>query len=147
MTLQEYIDLNIKKGTIHSIHYRRIVKTIKEFENRVEKETIGNFRIGCSYRKTDSTKKHYGMVGSLPYGMWVYSNEIIYSITKKGEESFQLRLTTTHNKRVKPKVNYYLDGKKITKQELIELGAIKEEEPSQPLEIFNVKLNNIIKIK
>lgn len=145
MELQEYIDLNLRKGTIHSIHYRRVVKTRKAFENRVEKETIGNFRIGCDYGNLAVNKDK--VTGSLPYGMWEYSNEIIHSITKSGEESYQLRLTVTHNSRVKPKVTYYLDGKEITKQELIDMGAIKEDNPSKtPLEVFNVKLADIISI-
>ncbi len=146
MNIQEYKDLKIKKGTIHSIHYKRVVSSVrKAFKGRVEKETIGNFRIGCDYQNLAENKDI--KTGSLPYGMWEYGNEIIHSITKEGIESYQLRLTITKNKNFKPHTKWYLDGVETTKEHLIEIGAMAEPKPNNDLLVFNVKLNDIIAIK
>ena len=143
LTLEGYKALNIKKGTIHSIHYKRVVSQVrKAFKGRVEKETIGNFRIGCSYENLAVNKEK--ITGPLPYGYFEYSNEIIYSPTT---DTYQLRLTITNNKNVKPMVKWYLDGVETTKEHLIEIGAMADSKSKTDLLVFNVKLNDIIEIK
>lgn len=152
MNLQEYKDLNLKHGTIHSIHWKRVLKdneVLKGFKGgRVEKETIGNFRIGIDYSNMAINKDK--ITGSLPYGFFEYSNEIIYSPTS---DTYQLRLTQTMNENMKPKVKWYLDGKEITKDELIEMNALgsaqRSTKPFDPKEnpVMNVKLESIIEIK
>ena len=80
MNIQEYKDLNLKHGTIHSIHWKRELsnnEVLKDFRGRVAKETIGNFRIGIDYSNMAINKDK--ITGSLPYGFFEYSNEIIYS--------------------------------------------------------------------
>lgn len=147
MKLQEYIDRKFKHGTIHKIHYIRPVKTLKAFaDHKLEKETIGVYRIGCSYSNLAVNKDRE--TGSLPYGKWEYSNEIIRSVTKAGVESYQLRLTAAHNSRIENKVTYYLDGVITPLQTLIDMGVIgaSEATPDQR-EVFNVKLENIVEIK
>lgn len=151
MNIQEYKDLNLRPGTIHSIHWKRELsnaEVLKDFRGRVAKETIGNFRIGIDYSNMAINKDK--ITGSLPYGFFEYSNEIIYS---PSTDTYQLRLTQTMNEKVKPHTQYYLDGEKITKEELIEMNALGSKErnpkPFNPMErpVFNVKLNNIIEIK
>ena len=151
MNIQEYKDLNLRPGTIHSIHWMRQLndkEVLKDFRGRVAKETIGNFRIGIDYSNMAINKDK--ITGSLPYGFFEYSNEIIYS---PSSDTYQLRLTHTMNEHIKPKVQWYLDGKEITKDELIEMNALGSKErnpkPFNPMErpVFNVKLNSIIEIK
>lgn len=151
MELQKYIDLKLKSGTIHLIHWKRTLSdrdVLKGFKNgRIAKETIGNFRIGITYANMAINKDK--TTGSLPYGMFEYSNQIIYS---PSSNTYQLRLTQTMNENVKPMVQWYLDGKPITKQELIDMNALgsqlrKEYTSPQENPIFNVKLNDIIEIK
>lgn len=148
MLLQDYINLKLRKGTIHNIHYKRVVSSVrKAFKGRVEKETIGNFRIGVDYSNLAENKDK--VTGSLPYGMWEYSNEIIKSVTKDGIESYQLRLTVTHNEKVRPQVKWYLDGVEVTKDYLIQVGAMADDsgKAKSDLLVFNVKLDDIIAIR
>ncbi|MBR3208907.1 MAG: hypothetical protein IKF82_01430 [Bacilli bacterium] len=147
MLLKEYDELNLKRGTIHSIHWKRTLKkgdALKGFEGRITKETVGNFRIGVEYA---NMKVNEGkVVGSLPYGFYELRNEIIYS---PSSDTHQLRLTNTMGSN-KPKVKWYLDGNEITKDELIAmnaLGASQRKVGGEPPLVINVKLDDIIEIK
>lgn len=149
ITLKQYQDLNLRKGTIHSIHWKRTLsdsQVLKGFKGgRIEKETIGVFRIGVDYSNMAINKDK--VTGSLPYGFFEYSNEILYS---PSTDTYQLRLTKTMNQYHKPHVQWYLDGNPITKEELIEmnaLGSSQRESKSNDNPVFNVKLNDIIEIK
>ena len=147
MKLQDYINRNFRHGTIHSVHYVRPVKTLKAFaRHTLEKETIGNYRIGCSYQNLSTHKDQE--TGSLPYGNWEYSNEIIKSVTKSGVESYQLRLTVMNNSKIPTQVNYYLDGEKISPEDLVAMGVVGASTVApETREVFNVKLENILEIK
>lgn len=147
MKLQDYIDRNFKHGTIHSVHYVRPVKTLKAYAGHtLEKETIGNYRIGCSYQNLSTHKGE--QTGSLSYGEWEYSNEIIHSVTKSGEETYQLRLTTTGNSKIPAQVRYYLDGELISPEDLVARGVVGPSTVApEQREVFNVKLDNIVEIK
>lgn len=147
MRIEEYKALNLKSGTIHSVHWKRTLgngDVLKDFRGRVEKETIGNFRIGVEYSNMAINKDK--ICGSLPYGFFEYLNEIIYS---PSTDTYQLRLTNTMNEHMKPKVKWYLDGKEITKEELIEMNALSSQQlkPKQEKPVFNIKLESIIEIK
>lgn len=152
MKLQEYKDLNLKSGTIHSIHWSRPLRdneVLKGFKGgRIVKETIGNFRIGVEYSNMAINKDK--ITGSLPYGFFEFENEIIYS---PSSDTYQLRLTQTMNENMKPKVKWFLDGQEITRDELIEMNALgstqRSTKPFDPKEnpVMNVKLENIIEIK
>lgn len=149
MNFNEYKELKIKKGTIHQIHWRRTLSdkdVLKGFKGgRIEKETIGVFRIGVTYANMEVNKDK--VCGSLPYGYFELSNEIIYSPTSN---TYQLRITKTMNENHKPIVKWYLDGVEITKEELIEMNALgstqRQSKPSNSL-VYNVKLKDIISIK
>ena len=152
MLLEEYKTLNLRCGTIHSIHWKRPLRddeVLKGFKNgRVMKEIIGNYRIGIDYSNMAINKDK--ITGSLPYGFFEYSNEIICS---PSTNTYQLRLTQTMNENMKPHTKWYLDGKEITKEELIEMKALgasqRANKPLDPKEhpVFNVKLDSIIEIK
>lgn len=153
MKFENYKELNLKHGTIHSVHWSRVLndtQVLKGFKGgRITKETIGNFRIGVTYENMAINKDK--VTGSLPYGFFEYSNEIIYSPTS---DTYQLRLTLTgREEKNPPKVKWYLDGEEITKEELIAMNALgASQRKSKPLKlednpVFNVKLNDIIDIK
>lgn len=153
MTKKQIEEANFKHGTIHSIHWSRTLsdkEVLKGFKGgRITKETIGNFRIGVSYENMAINKDK--KTGSLPYGYFEYSNLLIYSPIS---DTYQLRLTLTGREdKNPPKVKWYLDGKEITKEELIEmnaLGAAQRKNKKLTLEedpVFNLKLGNIIEIK
>ena len=152
MNIETYKSLNLRRGTIHQIHWRRTLTRSgdvkKAYVGRVEKETIGNFRIGIDYSNMAINKDK--ITGSLPYGFFEYSNEILYS---PSTDTYQLRLTQTMNENLKPKIKWYLDGKETTKEALIEMGALgsnqRNAKPFNPVEnpVFNVKLESIISIK
>lgn len=151
MTLEQYQALNLTHGTIHSVHWSRTLKNnevLKDFRGRIVKETIGNFRIGITYENMAINKDK--ITGSLPYGFFEYSNELIYS---EATNTHQLRLTQTMNKSMVPHTTYYLDGEKIEKEKLIEMNALGAKErnskPFDPVEhpVFNITLDYIIEIK
>lgn len=148
MLLQEYLAHGFKSGTIHSIHWIRTLgdrEVLKDYRGRIKKETIGNFRIGVTFGNMAINKNK--IVGSLPYGYFEFANEIIYSPTSN---THQLRLTKTMNKNSKPIVNWYLDNKPITKEELISmnaLGSSQRKDNKEEVIVFNVKLNDIVEIK
>jgi hypothetical protein len=149
MELQEYKDLKLRRGTIHSVHWKRPLKNgdvLKDFRGRVEKETIGNFRIGIDYSNMAINKDK--KTGSLPYGFFEFLNEIIYS---PSSDTYQVRLTQTMNENLKPKTKYFLDGVEISKEELIKMNALGSRERKKefnPKEnpVFNLPLNYIIAI-
>lgn len=147
MKLQDYINKNFKHGTIHRVHYIRPVKTLKAYAGHtLEKETIGNFRIGCTYSNLKTHKDQE--TGSLPYGEWAHSNEIISVTSKSGEKTYQLRLTTTNNSKIPAQVKFYLDGEEIAPEKLVAMGVVGASAvASETREVFNVKLENVIEIK
>ena len=151
MKLEEYKSLNLKHGTMHNIKWSKILEdkdVLKGFKGgRITKETVGVFRIGVTYENMNINKDK--ITGSLPYGYFEYSNEIIYS---PSSDTYQLRLTRTGNPNHRTKTRWFLDGKEITKEELIEMNALasKQRENKQLTlkdnPVFNVKLKYIVSI-
>ena len=137
MTLEKFNELqkSIKKGCYYKIDFM----SVKELKgNTIEKHSSGVYRLGISYKNIGKVKD----IGthSLPYGEWETLNFLI-----KHKESFQLRLYSSNCKNHKTKSFYKLNGKEITKQELIEMGLLKEQQKKE-LICFNIKLDNLINI-
>ena len=151
MRYDELKDLNIRKGTIHSIRFKRVVKTLKSFNGGVvEKETVGTYRFGINYANIRQNQAK--VVGSLPYGQWTDDQFLIEQIIN-GNVNYQLRLTTTGNPNHKAHTKWYLNGAEIDKQDLINMNALgsadrnpRPMDPNNPIQIFNVKLENVIEI-
>ena len=45
----------------------------------------------------------------------------------------------------KPNVKYYLDNQEISKEELIQMGALRDNQREKPL-CFNVKMENLLEL-
>ena len=102
-------------------------------------------RLGVNYGNLASVKSAGVAPGPLPYGAWVPGKENLL-IENKG--SYQLRVTKTGNHRQLPKVKYYLNGEEVTKEELQALNVVLPSvwNRSSDTPVFNVKLENVIKI-
>ena len=133
MTLEKFNELqkSIKKGCYYKIDFM----SVKELKgNTIEKHSSGVYRLGISYKNIGKVKD----IGthSLPYGEWETLNFLI-----KHKESFQLRLYSSNCKNHKTKSFYKLNGKEITKQELI---ACSNSAPSRyPLTNLPATCSNI----
>ena len=137
MTLEKFNELqkSIKKGSIYKIDFKSI-KQVKG--NTIEKYSSGVYRLGISYKNIGKVKDI--TTHSLPYGEWAIANFII-----KHNDNLQLRLYSSTCKYHKTKSTYLLNGQPITKNELLEMGLIKEQ-PKKELICFNIKLENLINI-
>lgn len=138
MTINEFttIQNKIKKGCFYKIEY----KSIKELKgNTIEKHTNGVFKMGINYKNLKVNKDKE--TKSLPYGEWEITNFII-----KHKDSFQLRLYPSQCKKHKTKSFYLLNGNPITKNELLEMGLLKEQDKKE-IVCFNIKLENLKSIQ
>lgn len=143
MLYNEFENLKIKNGAYTSVEFCTFKTPLKAFKgHEIKKVTKGIYRLGIAYKNLASKKDV--VTEKLPYGKWVdkWVNKLI---EKDGE--YQLRLYSTNNRKHKVHTQWYLDGKEITKEELIEMGAISESmAKSHHTELFNVHLENIIRI-
>ena len=137
MTLDEFnkeIE-NYKKGTYTPIVYR----SRKEVKGHLlTKVSNGVVRLGLSYASMHKEK----VVGALPYGKWM--SERLNFIIDKGNGTYDLRCYTSKNHKHKTHCKYYVDGKQVDKETYnLYLG---KDSTSIHIELFNVKLENVIKI-
>lgn len=131
----------IKNGKYVSIEYCSFPKPRAKFKDcTIKKVTKGVYRLGIAYKNLASKKDI--TTEKLPYGEWVQPmvNKLI-----KHNDSYQLRVYMTGNKKHKATTQWYLNDEPITKQELIDMGAISDSKSSH-VELFNIKLENIIRI-
>lgn len=132
---------NIKKGAYVKVTYKSEPKTTKEFKDvKVEKITSAVVRIGIKYQNLKENKNI--VTGSLNYGTWEKTLEN-YIIEYNG--TYYLRLYTSKSPKHKAHTQYLLNGKETTKQDLINKGIIKDN-ASRETNLYNIKLNNLIKI-
>ena len=97
----------------------------------VLKRVIGTYRIGVNYKHTKkaiakAAEKNIPIdtASKLPWGQWKdNSNRIICHTNKKGEYNEYLRVYDTPNK---PKVQHYLNGKPISKEDLRKTGFVPD---------------------
>lgn len=137
MTLEKFNELqsSIKKGCFYKVEF----KSIKELKgNTIEKYSSGVYRLGISYKNIGKVKDIE--THSLPWGEWQISNFIL-----SHKETLYLRLYSSTCKYHKSKSFYKLNGKDITKNELLEMGLLKEQDKKE-LICFNIKLDNLINI-
>ena len=143
MTREEFEQLNIKNGKWVAIKYSSNPKPLKEFKNHtITKVTEGVYRLGIAYC---NLKSKIGVkTENLPYGHW---ESEFKNLLLSHDGNDYLRIYTTNNPKHKSHTTYYLDGEEITKEELIEMGAMSESQSkSKHTELFNVKLENVIQI-
>lgn len=146
--LQEELK-KIKKGAFIKLHYKRTLNSSSDvrvaFKNRIVKETRGIYRFGIDYA---NMKINEGKtIGELKTGIHYDSDsEIIYNPNKN---TFKLRAYNTFNPNFKPQVQWFLDGKEITKKELIEMGALGSNQTktkTYETPLIEVMVENIISI-
>ena len=138
MELEKFNELQskIKKGS----YYKMVFKSIKEIKgNTIEKVSNGVYRFGINYKNISKVKDI--TTHSLLWGEWQTQNFIL-----KHKETLYLRVYPSTCKYHKTKSFYLLNGKETTKQELIEMGLLKEQNTKEML-CFNIKLENLISIE
>lgn len=139
-----------KGGQFHSVEWEKELGVYKGKTDIVTKHSKASaIRLGVAYdnKATVIEKRNLGILPKenqgLPYGEWEtdYENYIINT-----KINSQLRITTSANTLIK--TEYRLNGKKVSKKELEGIVTKGElESNSNKLDVFNLKLENIISLK
>lgn len=133
----------VKNGKYIRMAWFSYPKLKKEFNGRVRKESSSVVRLGVDYSKLqENVGKEVGVRTE-----WVKKNVVYENVDKNGVVSLNVRVFTSKCKTHKAHSQWYLDGKPITKQELIDMGALSESQ-AKPFDssLFAVKLDNIISL-
>lgn len=141
--LLKEIETKVVNGRYINLSYARQIKRdelnkgFKDLE--ITKSTSGTVRLGVSYANMQRNVDKE--IGPLPFGQWVENYENLI-IENKGK--YYLRVYTTENP-YHTKVAYTMNGENYTKQDLIDMGALK---PSKPNEngLFNINIDSIVSI-
>lgn len=129
-----------KRGTYISL------TKVKDLGDGISKESDMRVRIGVDYSNMsiNSDKE----TGSLPWGQWV---EGLENIVVEHKGNYYLRVTSTNPEN--PNGNsdviatrYIMNNKEISKEEAEEIVGTKKM-ASKPSSVYNIKFENIIKIK
>lgn len=137
----------INGGEFHAIEWERTLKTRKGIEDIITKRSKAVVRVGVSYdhKQAVKTKRENGILPSenqgLPYGVWR-----VFPYLIKHNNKLQLRVTTAQN--TKFTTEYFKNGERVDKSEIIE-SCLKSETQSstEQIDVFNLKIENIISIK
>lgn len=143
--------LNCKKGSNQHIVFRRPMETYKKVADKVEKETEMIVRFGINYDNLASTKKgradgtlpqtNQGFLGAKS---WVVGmeNYILQSKYKTLLRCYQSNLFAYKV------VKYYLNGKEVKKEDIIDLCTAKEfpKTPSREIPLFDIDINSVVAI-
>lgn len=110
-------------------------------------------RYGIKYTNMKSVqmkaeKGEINLTHELPWGNWKsgYEGILIDHTNKAGEQNTYLRLYTTPNK---AEVSYFMNGKFISKAELISSGVVQDsywKKDNSDIDCFTVNVRNIIGI-
>ena len=110
----------------------------------VNKRTVTTARFGINYSNMKSVQakveRGFELKHELPWGSWDDQYPGIL-INHKGQTYIRL-----YNSPNKPKSEYFLNGKPITKEELIQTGVVQDsywKKNSEPTEVFTIKVENI----
>ena len=148
---------SIKKGTYVNVEYKTYLKTNKlHKDEKVYKLVSSIVRVGIKYSNISSViqkkalEDKINIPASLPYGEWMNGWEN-YLITHK--DKIQLRMSLSKGAKHKPKVLGYfkendLGASEITQEQAKELTIPSIwNKNSEPSEIFNKNIDDIIEIK
>lgn len=133
-----------KKGQFAHIKYLRPLKFRKDFEGLHYgfKEVTGVFRIGIEYEnlKSTSEKRDKGMVvGGLNGREWVQYPYLLQSGDKLNPKLL-VRVYTARN--TKSEINFYIDGKKASPEQLDEM-CLKSEVDNSDKPMMDINLEYI----
>jgi hypothetical protein len=157
----------ILKGTFVRATWQSVVPTPKKEGHTVIKVTTGIVRIGVDYENIASVKakkeakRAAGIPvsdkeGKLPAGeSWTFWTKdekgnpkpLFYTLTT--EHGYLLRLTRVNNPIRHPHSYYLVDGKKMTKEEVVATGYVAPSylEPHSPdSPIFTVMVDNVLEL-
>lgn len=118
----------------------------------VHKESHATVRYGIRYANMKSVQQKVvegkNLTHELSWGKYRegYEGILIDHINKAGEQNTYLRLYTSPNK---TKVTYYVNGKPVSKEELIALGYVQDsywKKNSEDIDCFTVNVTNIKEI-
>lgn len=149
--------LNIKnKGQFFKVSWISDVPVKAGFKRQgisVNKLTTATSRYGIKYTNIKSVqmkveKGEINLTHELPWGNWKsgYEGILIDHTNKAGEQNTYLRLYTTPNK---AEVSYFMNGKSISKTELISSGVVQDsywKKDNSNVDCFTVNVRNIIDI-
>lgn len=149
--------LNMKnKGQFFKVSWISDVPVKAGFKRQgisVNKLTTTTARYGIKYTNMKSVqmkveKGEINLTHELPWGNWKsgYEGILIDHTNKTGEQNTYLRLYTTPNK---AEVSYFLNGKPITKAELISSGVVQDsywKKDNSSVDCFTINVRNIIDI-
>ena len=149
--------LNIKnKGQFFKVSWISDVPVKAGFKRQgisVNKLTTTTSRYGIKYTNIKSVqmkveKGEINLTHELPWGNWKsgYEGILIDHTNKAGEQNTYLRLYTTPNK---AEVSYFMNGKSISKAELISSGVVQDsywKKDNSNIDCFTVNVRNIIDI-
>ena len=152
MTIEEFKELRITKGAFVYVKFQSEKKA--KGGHKVIKVSQGTFRLGCSYLSMPSqVDRDKNDIPQLQYGHWVkdYTNILI-----DNNGNYQLRVYTNINSKNPIETHWYCDGKEVSKEWLLEndicnkttlgLNDSALAKKNEPLELFNVKLENVFYI-
>lgn len=137
-----------KRGAFRSILWERPLKTRKNVKDVIVKRTYGtSLRFGVEYDKMASTQKgrEDGALPAENQGLrglaWIVPNLTLRSL-KTGDTL--VRVSLARNSTFS--TEYFLNGRKVTKEEIEPLVLRSELGRHEMPEVFNLKTKNILAI-
>lgn len=140
--------LKTRKGQHVSVEWSRTLKTRSGVTHVITKRTTAFVRAGIDYAKMASVKEAVASgereeVQSLPWGEWT---EFPFIITHKGNDYVRLYPATFAN--LKPSVQYFLNGKQVSAEEVKPLCLSSEfrDKDDEAPKCFTLKAETILSI-
>ena len=140
------------RGQFVSIKSRRLAKVKKNIVDVIEKESVFNVRVGCSYEKLANVKlqRELGIEpsprswGSYVPGFYPY----LISHDKDGETNYYFHFTSINgNDNCVPKVTWLRNGTEITPEEAkIYCLAAEFPKTKEERDCFDMNVNHILEI-
>lgn len=139
---------NKQNGSFTSLLWERELPLRKENRgvHTVTKRSRAVVRFGVNYDNMGAVKekRETGELpkenAGLPWGKWETPNLII-----EHNEKHYLRCATSHANR--PNTEYFLDGKKVSREEIEELCLKSAFSNEEHADVFNVNCDNILAIE
>lgn len=149
MTYEQTMDrIKAKRGAFRSVLWERPLKTRKNVKDVIVKRTYGtSLRFGVEYDKMASTQKgrEDGALPAENQGLrglsWIVPNLTLRSL-KTGDTL--VRVSLARNSTFS--TEYFLNGRKVTKEEIEPLVLRSELGRHEMPEVFNLKTENILAI-
>lgn len=145
MTLEKVLQAieKVKKGAFYRMTYATKKKPLAAHkEDIIEKHSSGTYRFGIGYYNINGNQDKERKPSTKGGFMEDQNNFIIERIDKNGNKVHYLRVYTTNHKTT---TEWTLNGQPTTKEWLQDNGYISKSK-SQPVDCFDVNIDNIISI-